>query len=227
MGARAMGTRILIVEDDAATQYLCKVLLTEDGYQVELAQDLAAAHQALRGNDFDLVVLDRSLPDGDGLELLQAASLPPVLIMTLHQEPNERVEGFEAGALDYLTKPFHPQELRYRIKRILTGRGAAAKGFGPWRLSDSAMGLRNDSGAEVTLTGGESQLVRALLQARGRTVSREHLATVVAQGYENNPKTVDVLVFRLRQKIENDPHSPAHLLTVRGEGYRLADVAAE
>lgn len=223
-------TAILVVEDDDSTRYLCETLLQKEGYRVAAVENGGEALASTRRGRFDLVVLDLNLPDGDGMEVAQLLHRQgvPVLIMTVRREADERLAGFEAGALDYLIKPFHPRELVFRVRNALDRCARAEPGqalattFGAWRLDRDRRTLESDDTGRVELTRGEFELLSILLLAKGRAVARDRLLDVVSRGHgEGHPRTVDVLVSRLRRKIETDPKNPVHILTVPGVGYRL------
>ncbi|MBY4677653.1 response regulator transcription factor [Marinobacterium arenosum] len=227
---------VLLVEDEGAIRYLCDTVLRKNGYQTTAATTIQAARKALETAAFDLLIIDLNLPDGDGLQLVHAESLAgatPILVMTGRNTPEQRFEGFEAGATDYLIKPFHPGELLHRVQGLLSGqrRAPAAEGaeeadalppFGPWVLDPSTSNLIMDSGTAVELTPGEFDLLKRLFAAQGHVVSRDSLLEAVTRGEsEGHPRTVDVLISRLRKKLEPDPANPRHIITVPRQGYRL------
>lgn len=226
-------TRILVIDDDDALRYLCGVILLKQGYQVEFAAAKQEAEEIIRENTFELVVLDLNLPDGNGLELgkiLLAAGIP-FLVMTSRGQPDERCLGFEAGAADYLIKPFHPEELLHRVQRILSRKGWGEQAgpvrrwrLGEWMFDFDRQGMESiTDGRLLELTRGEYRLLAALAEAGGRVVSRDRLINVVAREEgEGHYRTVDVLVSRLRRKLDDNPRRPTILLTVVGSGYRLA-----
>lgn len=227
-------TRILVVDDDATMLCLCRAVIQREGWRVECAADGNAAEKAISARSFDLVVLDLNLPDGDGLDIgrrLQKQGLP-FLLMTARSHPSERLAGFEIGAADYLTKPFYPSELIHRIKRVLTRAEPspvpAAAGryrFGQWHFDPDRRRLTDAAGYRVELTPGEFKLLALLVKAGGRVVDREQLFQAVARGEgSGHYRTVDVLISRLRKKLEGDSRNPALIVTVTGIGYHIAEV---
>jgi two-component system phosphate regulon response regulator OmpR len=225
---------ILIVDDDARLRGLLSRYLAENGFRVTTAEDAADARDKLRFLNPDLVVLDVMMPGETGLSLTESLRREqrtglPVLLLTARGAPGDRIAGFEAGADDYLGKPFDPRELVLRVRAMLrraaqpavTNHGAPA---GPVLLGaaefDPERGeLRNASGT-IRLTGGETSLLTALARKPNEVLSREEIAA--ALGTEDaGERAIDVQVTRLRRKIEVDPREPRFLHTVRGRGYVL------
>lgn len=225
---------ILIVEDEAAVRYLCETLLRKEGYEVALADCAAAAREALARERFDLLVLDLCLPDGDGLELAREVHgrlTLPILMMTARSRPEERLVGFEAGAVDYLVKPFHPGELVFRVRHALRpGQHLPAEQtcwqFNGHVFDPEARTLELEGHDPVSLTRGEADLLAMLLRARGRAVSRDTLLTAVARDEGGHSRTVDVLISRLRRKLGDNSRRPSQIVTLPGVGYRLAQAPA-
>ncbi|HEV2303552.1 MAG TPA: response regulator [Stellaceae bacterium] len=217
---------LLVVDDDARLRDLLRRYLTESGFRVTTAGNAAEARANLASLAFDLVVLDVMMPGESGLDLtraLRAERTVPVLLLTAMAEPEDRVNGLEHGAEDYLSKPFEPRELVLRIRNILQRRpatdGAAREiRFGDCRF-DLARGELLRGGDVVHLTTAEAGLLAALAQNAGEPLSREELS----QGaqFSGNVRNVDVQMTRLRRKIERDPRFPRYLQTVRGTGYVL------
>lgn len=225
---------ILVVDDDARIRTLLGRYLGREGFRVSMARDAADARMHLGALSFDLAVVDVMMPGESGLDLVawlrsQRTSATPVLMLTARSEPADRIGGLEAGADDYLGKPFEPRELVLRIQSILrraTHRAdppaPAGVRFGPFTFH-LARGELRDAGEPVRLTERERDLLRALAHAGGETVSRAALAGPAG----TNERTIDVQLARLRRKIEPDPMAPIHLLTVRGIGYRLVAAPME
>lgn len=223
---------LLVVDDDERIRGLLQKFLIRNGFLVSIARDAAQARRLLSGLEFDLLVLDVMMPGEDGISLtrdLRRTSQVPVLLLTAKGEAANRIEGLEAGADDYLVKPFEPKELLLRINAILR-RVPQARAAVPAPKMLQLGAVRYDidrgelwRGAElVKLTATEAQLMRAFAAQPGVAISRDRLAgdagTEDAGGQE---RAVDVQITRLRRKIEDDPKSPRYLQTVRGEGYML------
>jgi two-component system phosphate regulon response regulator OmpR len=218
---------LLVVDDDARTRDLLRRYLVSSGFRVTTAGDAAEARQQLAAIAFDLLVFDVMMPGESGLELtqdLKRTSPVPILLLTAMAEPEDRVNGLERGADDYLGKPFEPRELVLRIRKLLQRAPAAAIGaprelrFGPCRF-DLARGELFRGGDAVHLTAAEASLLRVLAGRAGEAVSRETLSEEAQ--FSGNVRTVDVQMTRLRRKIERDPKFPRYLQTVRGTGYVL------
>ena len=216
---------ILVVDDDDRLRDLLKQYLSGNGYRVTAAGDAADARARLRSMAFDLIVLDVMMPGEDGLALtasLKQVSETPILLLTARNEPEDRIDGLERGADDYLAKPFEPRELVLRISNLL--RRAPRTAPAPvLRLGEHSFDVerteltRND--LAVHLTPAERRLLRTFALRPGVTLSRGALAA--DSRIEGSARTVDVQVTRLRRKIEPDPRFPRYLQTVRGEGYVL------
>ena len=215
---------LLVVDDDQRLRQLLQRFLAQDGYRVSVAADLAEARHALASVMFDLVVLDVMLPDGDGVTFtgeIRRDHDVPVLLLTARGEADDRIAGLEAGAEDYLPKPFEPRELSLRIATILRRfkpRDATPVLFGAFRY-DPVMKELFDGDGIVRLTEGETALIDFLAARADRPLTRFDIATGV--GLDGSDRAVDVAMTRLRRKIEHDPKLPRHLVTVRGEGYML------
>ena len=219
---------LLVVDDDLRLRELLRRYLSDSGFRVTGAADAAEARAQLASFAFDLVVLDVMMPGESGLALTRslredARVHVPVLLLTAMGEPEDRVNGLEHGADDYLVKPFEPRELVLRIRNILQrGPGAAAPasevGFGDFRF-DLARGELFRGDAVVHLTTAETGLLSILAQQAGQPVSREELSQ--SAGFSGNIRNVDVQMTRLRRKVESDPRYPRYLQTVRGTGYVL------
>ena len=220
-----LGPHILVVDDDARLRDLLQRYLSRDGFRVTVAPDAADARNKLAGFDFDLLVLDVMLPGENGFDLtrhLRRDSDVPVLLLTAMTTPEDRIEGLETGADDYLAKPFEPRELLLRIRAILRRRGPAEAPPERLRLGahafDVARGELLRDGEPVHLTTAELTLLRFFAGQPGATVSREDL---LPETGANSLRAVDVQVTRLRRKIEPDPKNPRYLQTVWGRGYVL------
>lgn len=221
---------ILVVDDDARLRSLLTRYLGEHGYRVSVAENAEEARQQLQSIAFDLMVLDVMMPGEDGLSLtrwLRQSRRVPVLLLTAMGETEDRIAGLEAGADDYLSKPFEPRELLLRVGNILrrsqreeNGIPSAADevALGPYCFDRAKGELRRD-GKTVHLSTAEAALLAALAREPGVILSREELSARL--GGEVNPRTIDVQVTRLRRKLGDDPRQPRCLQTVRGQGYVL------
>jgi two-component system phosphate regulon response regulator OmpR len=218
---------LLVVDDDSRIRSLLQRFLSQNGYRVTVAASAAEARTKLDSLAFDLLVLDVMMPGESGLDLaraVRARSPVPILMLTARSEIDDRIAGLETGADDYLTKPFNPRELLLRVGGILrraNGAGGAASEpevrFGPFAFHRGRGELKR--GDEVIrLTDRERDLLAALAERPGQTIPRSAIA-----GDDAAPgdRAVDVVVTRLRRKIETDPANPILLQTVRGMGYRL------
>jgi len=229
-----MAHRVLLVEDDERIRASMRLSLEDEGYEVEEAgtgeEAIELQTQALVSNPFDLLVVDIMLPGMDGFECcreLRKASAVPIIMVTARTDTHDVVAGLEAGADDYVTKPFEPKELAARIRALLRRPRAGEPGlvqleFGDLEILPEA-GVVRRSGEEVHLTRTEFLLLCELAANAGKVLSREQLLERVwSYDYFGDGRLVDVHVRRLRTKIENDPSEPRHVLTVRGLGYKLA-----
>ena len=219
---------ILVVDDDRRLRELLRKYLSDNGYLVATAADAAEARQRMAGVCFDLIVLDVMMPGEDGMQLTRSlradGSRVPILLLTARGEVDDRIRGLEAGADDYLSKPFEPRELLLRLGSILRRAprdepepvAELRLGEFTWDLARSEL-RRGDQ--PVHLTQAERDLLAVLAEVAGQGVARDDLA--VRTGNSANPRTVDVQVTRLRKKIEDDPRLPRYLQTVRGMGYML------
>jgi two-component system phosphate regulon response regulator OmpR len=217
---------LLVVDDDARLGELLRRYLTDNGFRVTIASDASSARTHLASFAFDLVVLDVMMPGENGLELTRALRREgrvPVLLLTAMAEPEDRINGLEQGADDYLPKPFEPRELVLRIRNILQRRPASHTmgreiRFGGCRF-DVIRGELYRGGDPVHLTAAEAGLLCTLAQKAGQAISREELS--LSGQFSGNVRNVDVQMTRLRRKIERDPRFPRYLQTVRGTGYVL------
>ena len=220
---------LLVVDDDARLRDLLRRYLSENGFRVTVAADAEEARANLASFAFDLIVLDVMMPGESGLDLTGAlrgnrgSPRLPILLLTAMAEPEDRINGLEQGADDFLAKPFEPRELVLRIRNIIERRGipdeaAGALRFGGFRF-DLARGELFRGGQIVRLTAAEAGLLSSLAARAGEAVSREDLSQ--SAQFRGNMRNVDVQMTRLRRKIEPDPRYPRYLQTVRGTGYAL------
>lgn len=220
---------LLVVDDDPRLRELLRRYLSENGFRVTAAAGTEEARGALASFAFDLVVLDVMMPGESGLDLtraLRAEGQPrrlPILLLTAKAEPEDRVNGLEQGADDFLAKPFEPRELVLRIRNILERVAPPepiekAVRFGGFRF-DLLRGELSRGDSVVYLTAAEAGLLAALAAKAGEAVSREDLSQ--SAQFRGNVRNVDVQMTRLRRKVEVDSRYPRYLHTVRGTGYVL------
>lgn len=219
---------VLVVDDDERLRALLSQFLNEHDFIVSTAADAKAAREVLTYLAYDLIVCDVMMPGEDGMALTKALKqgglTTPILLLTALGEVSSRISGLEAGADDYLPKPFEPKELLLRIHAILRRVAALPENnndqirLGRWLL-DMDRGELKDEAERVALTAVEHTLIRALVSRRGEVVSREELAALCH--LNANERTIDVQVTRLRKKVEEDPKLPRYIQTVRGKGYVL------
>ena len=218
---------ILVVDDDGRLRNLLHRFLTENGFMVTLASDAGEARRKLENFAFDLLIVDVMMPGESGLSLtesLREKSSVPILMLSAMGEVEDRIAGLEHGADDYLPKPFEPRELLLRIKTALRRQPAQSAEtptellFGPCRF-DLRRAELTQNGERVRLTETESRVLKVLAGRVGEPVARETLAE---EGeLEGSERAIDVLITRLRRKVEPDPKDPRYLQTVRGKGYAL------
>jgi two-component system, OmpR family, response regulator len=231
-----MAERLLIVDDDQRLTAMVSDYLVAAGFSVDTRPNGAEGLAALTRNPFDAVILDIMLPDTDGFEIcrqIRTRSEIPVLMLTAKGEETDRIIGLEIGADDYLPKPFNPRELLARIRAVLRRTidradrkvepAARAIRFSGWTLEPARRRLLNPEGAEVTLTGGEYDLLVALLDRANRVLTRDMLLDLL-RGRQAGPfdRAIDVAISRLRRKLEDDGRRAQIIKTVRGGGYVLA-----
>ncbi|MFT3864739.1 MAG: response regulator transcription factor [Solirubrobacterales bacterium] len=228
--------RILLVDDEQSIQTLLSYPLRKEGYHVTSAVDGTEALQRFDEGRFDLVVLDLMLPRRDGVEVcreLRSRSQVPIIMLTAKGSESDKVAGLEVGADDYITKPFSMREFRSRVKAAL--RRSRMLGAPPDREADGPI-VHDDltidfdrrlvtlAGDEIRVTYVEFEILGALARSPGRVLTRETLLEHVWGDSEyRDPRTVDVHIRHLREKIERDPKEPEFLFTVRGVGYRFVE----
>jgi two-component system phosphate regulon response regulator OmpR len=226
-------SHILIVDDDERIRGLLQQFLIKSGFLVTSARDAEHARRILLGLEFDLIVLDVMMPGEDGISLcrdLRRRIKTPILLLTARAETSDRIAGLEAGADDYLGKPFEPKELLLRIAAILRRSPAAEPAIvKPKVIHLGAVRYDVERGEMwrgdelVRLTSTENQLMKIFTANLSEPVSRAQLvADLSHSGTQTQERAVDVQITRLRRKIEDDPRQPRYLQTVRGAGYMLA-----
>jgi DNA-binding response OmpR family regulator len=226
---KAMGTRILAVEDDERIRTAVKMALEDEGWVVEEADNGEDALNAFTRHPTDVVLIDIMLPGIDGFEVcrsIRRTSDVPIVMVTARADTHDVVAGLEAGADDYLTKPFAPKELSARIRALLRRARASDPAVAHLRFGDLEIipdeGMVKRDGVEIHLTKTEFRLLVELASSPGRVFSREVLLERVwGYGYFGDGRLVDVHVRRLRTKVEADAANPRHVVTVRGLGYKL------
>ncbi|MHB8594819.1 MAG: response regulator [Acidimicrobiales bacterium] len=223
-----MSGRILLVEDDERIRASTRLALEDEGYEVDEAADGEAALERFADHAADVVLIDLMLPGMDGFECcrqLRRISAVPVIMVTARTDTNDVVAGLEAGADDYVTKPFVAKELAARIRALLR-RARSVDAPSAILLGDVEVhpeeGTVQRAGQDVHCTRTEFRLLCELATNPGKVLSREQLLDRVwGYDYFGDGRLVDVHIRRLRTKIENDPANPQHILTVRGMGYKM------
>ena len=225
--------KLMIVDDDADMRTLLAEYFRRLGFEVTEKESGPAALQAATGNRFDCFIFDVAMPDMSGLELLKKLRDrgidTPTLFLTAHDLLDDRVAGFEAGADDYLAKPFSPRELEYRVEALLRRSLGGGKQNGSddrLEIGDLVVDRRRHevsrAGAKIDLTPLEFQILDLLASEPGRAWSRNDLLDRVwSTEYEGYQRNIDPHINRLRKKLEHDPKNPHYVLTVRGVGYKL------
>ena len=221
-----MNKNILIVDDDKRLRELLKDYLTEKNLQVYQSEDYNEAKEILSLVLFDLIILDRMMPSGDGIELIEYVkklSNTPIIMLTAMGEDKDKIDGLKIGADDYLSKPFEPEELFLRIKNLLdlfeNLKNKKIKiSFGEFTFDTSSFKLLKKDRL-IYLTEGENNLLVKLINKKNDIVLREELAD--QEFDETELRKVDVQVTRLRQKIEINAKQPQFIKTIRGKGYKL------
>ena len=228
--------RILLVDDEQPIQTLLSFPLQRDGYDVVQASDGREALNRFAEQTFDLVVLDVMMPRMDGLEVcrrLRARSSVPIIMLTAKSEEIDKVLGLELGADDYITKPFSMREFRSRVKAALRRAGMGRPDEEDSAQPSEVRGLRIDTTKRAVMRDGETvpttfvefEILTALARSPGRVFTRDMLlARVWGDSAYRDPRTIDVHIRHLREKIERDAKEPDYIFTVRGVGYRFRDV---
>ena len=229
----ALDAHLMIVDDDERIRVLLQKFIMRHGFLVTAARDASHARRILTGLDFDMLILDVMMPGEDGLSLcrsIRETSQTPILLLTAKGETGNRIEGLEAGADDYLQKPFEPKELLLRINAILRRMPETpAEDSVPKILNlgdiryDLERGEMWQAEDLVRLTATEMQLMKIFSAKPGEPISRNKLVEELGRDRgQAQERAVDVQITRLRRKIETDPKQPRYLQTVRGAGYMLA-----
>ncbi|MEQ9488195.1 MAG: two-component system response regulator TorR [Alphaproteobacteria bacterium] len=227
-----MSDHVLVVEDDAVTRAKLSGYLEAVGHRVSEATDGNQMRRIMASDPADLLLLDINLPGEDGLDLtreLRSKSDIGIILVTGRTDDIDRIIGLEMGADDYVTKPFNARELCARVKNLLRRTRRVrdietdSRRFGHWSFDMTRRRLDHDDGRRIALTRAEYELLTALVIHPGVVLSRERLLGIVShRTAEPSDRTIDVLIRRLRQKLEDDPQSPDLIITAHGEGYLFA-----
>ena len=221
--------RILLIEDDTHIAQGVQFFLEEEGFQVKVAEMAKDAMHLLRTEDFQLAILDVTLPDGNGFELFQemkARKELPVIFLTALDGEEEIVKGFELGADEYITKPFRPRELLSRIKNVIRHAGILEENRREIQIEHVKLNLEQGtvfkSAEQIELTSLEYKILAFLFENKGRILTRGQILSGIWDESGNfvNNNTLTVYIKRLREKIEEDPNVPKVIKTVRGIGYK-------
>ena len=225
-----MNTSVLLIDDDVKLCQLLKTYLTGHGFTLDISNTVKDGLRQLRAQDYDVVLLDIMLPDGDGLEVckkIRFDSSVPIIMLTARGADEDKIIGLELGADDYLAKPFNPRELVARMKAVLRRKGAAIDGslkaieFGDFYLNEQNQKVMV-KGKEVELTSAEFRLLKVLASNPGKVFTRERLMDLVqGRDFDGVDRSIDVHISRLRTKIEPDPRNPRWIKTIWGTGYRF------
>ncbi len=225
---------VLIVEDDEVTRARLAAYFETENYRVSQSEDGEGIHRMIAESTIDVVLLDINLPGKDGLQLARELSEKTdvgIILVTARADEIDRIVGLEIGADDYVTKPFNPRELLARVKNLIRRKQSdhsknqkqRSKSFSGWTLDLTRRCLISDTQENLSLTRGEFELLVTFLEHPGKTLHREWLMEKITHRvWSPNERTIDVLVLRLRNKIEQDSHAPQIILTVHGEGYLFA-----
>ena len=231
-----MTKHLLIVEDDELVQSLLAAYMQNEGFKVSLATSGKEMLACIDSEAIDLVLLDLGLPDEDGLVLarqVRARSSLPIIVVTSRKDQKDRLAALEIGADDYLTKPFDPEELVLRVCNLLGRAGGTTEEalrlkteifkFQGWTLDTGGHNLTGPGGETVSLTRAEFNLLAALARAPNRVLSRDYLLDAISQDADApTDRLIDVLISRVRKKIEPDPKKPDIITTVVGCGYKFS-----
>jgi two-component system torCAD operon response regulator TorR len=228
---------VLVVEDDEVTRAKLAGYVETAGHQVSEAVDGEQMRLVLERESIDLILLDVNLPGEDGLDLtrdIRRDSDVGIILVTGRTDDVDRIVGLEIGADDYITKPFNPRELLARVKTLLrrtAGAGkvvAHRKTFSGWSFDTRTRRLTSPRGERLSLTRAEFELLSALVEHPGLVLGRERLlGQITHRTWDPSDRTIDVLVRRLRQKLEVDPGAPEFIITAHGEGYIFAAEVSE
>lgn len=231
----AKASKILVIEDDIFVQQLVGHVLEFAGHDISLSATAAQGSSLFSSGHYDLVILDLNLPDEDGLTVarqFRSRSDVPIIVLSGRSEKESRIAALEIGVDDYIVKPTDPQELLLRVKNLLSRRamsgtqtdsGEQLFRFSDWTLNQNARTLTNPDGDDVHLTKAEFDVMAAFVKAPNRVLERGILQDAIGRvDQPDTDRTIDVLIGRLRAKIEENPKLPEHIITAHGLGYRFA-----
>jgi len=221
--------KVLVVDDEKLLVKGIQFNLENEGYQVEAAYNGIEAVERARSGGFDIIIMDVMMPEMDGLEAcmrIREFSTVPIIMLTARSEDMDKIMGFEYGADDYVTKPFNILELKARVRALLRRSGISAQENGSNRMElgsiviDMDRHLVEKDGVPIELTSKEFDLMELLMKTPGRVYNRESLLNIIwGYEYQGDIRTVDVHIHRLREKLEDRPAEPEHILTKWGVGY--------
>ena len=220
--------KILIAEDDAAIRDLLKLYLESEGYQVLSAENGRQALEIVQAQRPALAILDIMMPEMSGLDLtrhLREQTMMPILILSARDQDHDKILGLNIGADDYMTKPFNPLEVVARVKALLRRSGSAAEVVkaGDFCLDLSSHTLTK-AGVPIPLTPMEYKILSVMMRNPGRIYTKVQLyETVSGEYFESDENTIMVHISRIREKLEDDPKRPVHIITVRGVGYKFEE----
>jgi len=225
-----MSTAVLLIDDDVKLCGLLKTYLSGHGFKLDVSNTVRDGLRQMRNQDYDVVLLDIMLPDGDGLEVckkIRIDSTVPIIMLTARGADEDKIIGLELGADDYLAKPFNPRELVARMKAVLRRKGAATESsFKAIEFEDFYLNAANQKvlikGKEIELTSAEFRLLKVLASNPGKVFTRERLMDLVqGRDFDGIDRSIDVHISRIRNKIEPDPRNPRWIKTIWGTGYRF------
>lgn len=221
--------RILVVDDDTRLRNLLGKFLQENDFEVQLAGDTSQARELLDGQDFDLLIVDVMMRGETGFEFTKSfrqENDTPIIILTARGDVDDRIEGLQSGAQDYLSKPFEPKELLLRIQNIIKSSSNASSEKAPeiYKFGDFSFNFNKKSLQKNTqfihLTDSEKNILDILCRNSNKHLTREELAKKCG---DLDPRSIDVQITRLRKKVEDNPKQPQYIQTVRNQGYILRD----
>jgi len=219
-------SKLLVIDDDTRLRNLLGKFLSENNFSVELAKDTLEAKTHIANTNFDLLIVDVMMPNQNGIDFvneIRKDNQTPVIMLTARGEFEDRIKGLEAGADDYLAKPFEPKELLLRINNILKRVGKTTNqnsseevcNFGDFSFNFKESRLKKNN-EFIHITDSEAKILTILCKAKGEALSREKISSLIG---DIDERSIDVQITRLRRKIEDNPKQPHYLQTVRNKGY--------